>query len=211
MGGSYNGAMSAPVTEVLPPSDRVDRVLAAERTTLGALLDSVDESGFALACLLFAVPMAIPVLPPGGPTAIGVVLAALGAQLLAGHARPTLPGFLRRVALPATLRNVLRSRGVVWLRRIESKMRPRPPRVDTRFALRMAGLAICLSGVVMALPIPGMNTPPAVAVAMVALGMAGGDGRLWMSGILLAFAIVAGLVLLAISVGTVGATWRPNG
>ncbi|MFM7320430.1 MAG: exopolysaccharide biosynthesis protein [Armatimonadota bacterium] len=203
--------MSAPGLVSLPPSARVDLALAEDRTTLGALIEAVDEGGFAIACLLFAVPMAVPVLPPGGPTAIGVVLCALGIQLALGRARPVLPRVLRGVALPATLRNVLRSRGVVWLRRFEASMRPRPPRVDTVLAKRVAGLAICASGIVMALPIPFMNTPPALAVALVSLGMAGGDGRLWLVGILLAFAIVAGLAGVVATAAGVGARWWPTG
>jgi len=212
-GAPYNGTMSVPdsVEGVDDrPSGRIGLALATDRPTVGGLVDAVEEGGMAIACLLFAAPLVVP-LPPFASASLGAALAVLGAQWLAGRERPMLPARLRAVPLPATLCRLLRVRGVAWLRGLEDRMRRRPPRTDTVLARTLSGAAVLACGIVMALPIPFMNTPPAFAVALVALGMSGGDGRWWFAGIALALAMLVGLSIAAVLAGDAGARWlRPG-
>jgi len=176
-----------------PVSQLLEEALDGEVATVGDLVDRTAEGGFALLLLLLTLPMLVPALPPGAPAGIGVLLTLLGIQMLAGRKTPLLPERIRRIVLPSSAHRLLRARGLVVLRRLESMTRVRPPASRGRLAEGVAGSTVLTMGAVMVLPIPFMNLPPALAVMMVALGISGRDGRFLWIGVGAAATILLGL------------------
>jgi len=160
----------------------------------------------ALAALLFvfAVPNAIPS-PPGLSTVLGVPLLFLSAQLLLGR-KAWLPDFIARRSMARADFEVLMGRVLPCLERAEKLLRPRlsglalPP---MEYALGFIGLMLA---VILVLPIPLGNNPPAFAIALIALGILERD-ELWvLSGLCvsaLSLTIVSGVLLAIVKAVTV--------
>jgi hypothetical protein len=185
----------------IPVSRLLEDALSVDAPTVGDLVDRTSSGGFALVLLLLTMPMLIPTLPPGLPSAIGALLVSMGLQMVAGRQTPLLPPRVRRVAVPASARRLLAGRALVVLRRMEAFTRLRRPDTHGALARYAGGATVVAMGLVMVLPIPAMNTPPALAVLLVALGISGRDGRFLLYGITAGAFIVLGLV------GAVGAMW----
>lgn len=149
-----------------------DLLLALKDRALGAMI------------LLLALPNVLPV-PPGTSTVLGAPLLLLTAQLMLAR-RPWLPGFIarRQVAQPTLAALVLR--GLPWIRRAESLLRPRWV-VLTRPPVEQAVGAVCLlMALLLFLPIPLGNMLPALTLCVLALGILARDGVWVVLGTLLA-------------------------
>lgn len=188
--------------DTAPPVSRLlEDALSGDAPTVGELVDRTSGGGFAVVLMLLTLPMLIPTLPPGLPAGIGVLLVLVGAQMVAGRETPLLPERVRRVAVPASARRLLCGRGLVVLRRLEALTRVRGPITHGLLARFAGGATVFAMGLVMVLPIPAMNTPPALAVLTLSLGIAGRDGRFLVIGIAAGLLIVLGLA------GAVVAMW----
>ena len=198
--------MDAPADPTKPVSLLLEEALAAEAPTVGELVDRTAEGGFAVVLALLTLPMLLP-LPPGLPAAIGIMLTLAGAQMAAGRRTPLLPERVRRIVVPQSARRVLAGRALVVLRRLESITRTRPPSTDGRMARIAGGSTVLAMGLVMALPIPFLNTPPAMAVLLVALGMSGRDGRFLVFGAMAGLLITTGLAAVLAAMWWWGKSW----
>ncbi len=142
---------------------------------------------FGLACLL---PW-----PPGGTTIFGLPLVLLAPQLIIGSAVPWLPRALRaRTLSTADLRNGL-PRVIPFLRRAEAISRPRLAFLFGPVGERLIGVVILVLALILILPIPGGNMPPALAVSTLSFALIQRDGLIALVG----YAMVAasGVVLVA--------------
>lgn len=140
------------------------------RVPLGEIVDGLGSAGLGLTLLLLTLPSMIPIPGPFGMV-FGSIIALLSLQLMTGASRLTLPGFVRRVKLPAEGVRALLDRGMPYLRRVEGWLRPRRMLALTSRSARIAlSLPLLLSAVTMALPIPGGNVLP--AASLVAFGLA---------------------------------------
>jgi hypothetical protein len=177
------------------PLSAVLRQLAVEpgreRVSVRDLFAALGDRALAALLFVFAVPNAIPS-PPGLSTVLGVPLLFLSAQLLLGR-KAWLPEFIAKRSMARTDFEVLMGRVLPWLERAEKLLRPRlsglalPP---MEYALGF----ICLTlAMILVLPIPLGNNPPAFAIALIALGILERDG-LW---------VVAGLCVTALSLTVV--------
>src|SRR5262245_14056215 len=70
------------------------------RVTLGALRDALDDRGFGVLILFFALPNLVPVNIPLLSALLGVPLVLLAAQLAYGRHKPWLPDWLARQSFP---------------------------------------------------------------------------------------------------------------
>jgi hypothetical protein len=198
--------MDAPADPTKPVSLLLEEALAAETPTVGELVDRTAEGGFAVVLALLTLPMLLP-LPPGLPAAIGIMLTLAGAQMAAGRRTPLLPERVRRIVVPQSARRVLAGRALVVLRRLESITRVRPPATDGPMARIAGGSTVLAMGLVMALPIPFLNTPPAMAVLLVALGLSGRDGRFLVFGAVAGLLIATGLAAVFAAMWWWGKSW----
>jgi hypothetical protein len=168
--GGTDFRLSALLAEIAegPEDDRIsigDLLAALKRRALGALI------------FIFAVPVALP-LPPGVSTVFGAPLLFLTAQLMLGM-KPWLPKFITNRSLKRGEFKRIISAVAPWLHRAESVMRPRLSFVGQRPFVYLLGLMCLILSIILFLPIPLGNMLPALAVAIISLGLLARDG-LWM-------------------------------
>lgn len=127
-----------------------------ETLDLRGILDDFDERGFGILLLIATLPAFIPI-PVGGGIS-GPLVVFLGAQLLFGREDVWLP---RRIAAWGPKRDAFArfvARFSPWLGRLEHLVRPRLTRLfDHPAANAATGLLLVVTGILLALPIPGTN------------------------------------------------------
>ena len=180
------------------PHPRLSEVFAdlarqhAPRVSIGDIIEALGDRSFAPVMILMAVPNAIPFLP-GSSAVLGLVLALIGVQLVIGLRRVRLPARLTRWSFDREGFARMVARITPWLRRFERMARPRLWPATYRLGERLAGAVSIGLALMIMLPIPFANGPPALAICLLALGISERDG-LWLG---------AGIVMGAIAVGIV--------
>ena len=162
-----------------------------ERIFVRDLVEALGDRALAALMLVFALPNVFPT-PPGTSSVLGAPLIFLTAQLAFG-CKPWLPGFVRNRSVSTKDFRALVIRVVPWLERAERLLRPRAIRLAVPPMEYVVGLICFVLSVILALPIPFGNIPPALAICLMALGILEQDG--WW--------IVAGLITAAIGVAIV--------
>jgi len=127
-----------------------------ERISVEALLEPLQRRAFGFLLLLLAIPNFIPV-PLGIGGIMGVLVIALGLEMLVGLEHPWIPGFLRRrtMSREGLLRFLDRAEPIT--RRLEKVCKPRLQRLTRRPFTFVSGAIMILIGVLLALPIPFTN------------------------------------------------------
>lgn len=179
-------------------SDALTRIAGdagRDRISVTDLLVLLEGRATAGLLLLFAFPNILP-MPPGTSGILGLPLVYLSFQMMLGQ-RPWLPRFIAQRSLPRTEFAAILSRSAPFLVRAERLLSPRIPPLSAPLAVRLAG-GLCLGlSVVLLLPIPLGNMLPALAIAILALGVLERDGLWIIAGSLLAvlaFALIWGVI-----------------
>lgn len=188
----------------LTTSERLDQLVETapgEKVTLGWVLDQLEERAFGFFMLILALPCCIPFLY-GVPQVVALPLLFIVGQLVIGRKRPWLPEKLRsREVTTASLRDLVR-RGRPYLQFFERLSRPRLTFLTRPPMDKLVGVALLVFSLSILTPLPGTNTAPGIAVAMVSLGFLERDG------VLVGAGVVAGVlwvsILLLAAVGLVG-------
>ena len=179
------------------------------------LVDRHGDRGFGLLLLILALPAALPIPAPGYATPFGVLMVALGFQMLRGRQSPWVPAVAARRTISFKMLSFSVRNGRIPLRVAEFLVRPRLSRMarNRRF-LAGVGLTIMLMAGFMSLPIPLTNTAPSFVIFVLAAGMLEEDGLLLLGGLLLApvAAAIAGAavyVAATLGPGAVESTVKP--
>ncbi len=172
---------------------------ARDRVTLGDIVATFGGRAIALVILICALPNAVGLgMIPGVSTIFGLPQLFAGMQLAIGIERLWLPArLLRRSITGADLARVVDA-AAPHLARIERVLRPRWLPLSSAVAERLLGLIVAILALIQALPIPFGNQPPAIAAALLAIGLIARDGWFVMLGLVVAVAAVAflaGIVL----------------
>lgn len=201
----HTHVMQTPSGDAPPPGARTSHLLLdavrgdGERITVGQILDALDARAFGLAALLFSLPSVIP-MPPGVPTIVGVALLIVSLQMVLGRRELWLPGFLtkRSFSRSALVNGIEKFQP--RLQAIEKFARPRLPFMTGRIGTVVIGLVVMVMAIVLILPLPpGGNFPPALACAILGMGLAERDGAIVLVGMLSSLAAI-----VAVSIVTVG-------
>lgn len=158
--------------------------------TVGEVADRVAERGFGLLLTLLALPTMIPILPPGASAVVGAMYVLLGLQMLLGLPHPWLPRRVRRYSLSPRVVTGLQTRGVAFMEKLERFSRPRWAFFEQQPALRFVALLIIAIGMVLFLPLPFMNTIPALGLMMIGIGLINRDGLFILLGSLLSLGLL---------------------
>jgi hypothetical protein len=151
------------MTPTEPREDKTAALLRAalmstpgERVTIEQLLEPLKRRAFGFLLLLLAIPNFIPV-PLGIGGIMGVLVIALGLEMLIGLEHPWIPGFLRHRTM--SREGLLRflDRIVPMTRRLEKVCKPRLQRLTRRPFTFASGAIMILIGILLALPIPFTN------------------------------------------------------
>lgn len=143
--------------------------------------------------VLFALPNLLPFYLPGLSTVAGLPMMLVAAQLAAGRPGPTLPRFIAGRRLRRDTLRRATTRAMPWLLRVERMAHPRPSALTSATGERVVGLWVLLLGLVVILPTPFTNAPPALACLIMAIGVVENDS------VTIALGAVLGLLAAALS------------
>src|SRR5260221_5128272 len=154
-----------------------DLLVALRARAIGALI------------FVFALPNIIP-LPPGASSILGAPLLFLTAQLALGL-KPWLPSVIAdrsmdRMHFAAAVRRI-----APWLARAERLLRPRVETLARPPFEYLIGAICLLLSIILFLPIPMGNMPPAIAICLFALAILERDGIWVLAGLCATMAPVA--------------------
>jgi hypothetical protein len=193
---AYDGGLHGP-QKPSRLSDIVRSMDASQDTTIGELADSLGERAFGALLFIFAVPNAIP-MPPGTSAILGLPLVILTWQVLRGRQTLWLPKLVRQRRISKDMMHTFVSKVTPVMARLERVLKPRMGFiVSSDLAERLIGLVAFPLALILFLPIPFGNIPPAAAIACLALGLAERDGAAVIVGYGLSLASVA--ILAAVS------------
>jgi hypothetical protein len=154
-------------------SDLASRPAVA--VSLGDVLNAFGDRAFGALMLLFAAPNMLP-LPPGLSAVLGAPLLFVTAQFMLGRPALWMPRFIRRQSIRRDFFALLTTKLSPVLQRAERILRPRLSLLLHPVNERIVGAACLLLAIILFLPIPFGNIPPAWAIAAFALGILERDG-----------------------------------
>ncbi len=158
-------------------SDAVARLAlssAGQDLTVGAILDALQDRGFGLLMIVFALPNAI---IPGISFILGAPVLLFALQLAFGSKAVWLPGFMERRKVSASLFQKIAARTESFLRWVEKRTRPRWPGLVSGAWERILGLYIAAIAAFLMLPVPFGNALPAIGISLMAVGLMERDGK----------------------------------
>ncbi|MFC7292014.1 exopolysaccharide biosynthesis protein [Hirschia litorea] len=165
-----------------------------EGITLKELTTALGDQAFGTALFILALPCCIPFLYVV-PQIVAVPMALLAFQMVLGRKQPWIPSKyagrkIKREGLEQTAKGGRKYFG--W---VEKLSRPRLTFLTSSKLDRLIGLILVVFCLSILTPIPGTNTVPGFAVAMVSFGIMERDGLLTTGGLLLGSTWIA--ILLA--------------
>ncbi|HEX6980770.1 MAG TPA: exopolysaccharide biosynthesis protein [Alphaproteobacteria bacterium] len=176
------------------------------RVSLDDLLALLGDRAFGVLMLILSLPNAVGLgTIPGLSTVFGVPQVIVAMQMIMGRHRPWLPAWLRSRTIGMEDFRAMTAKSVPYLVKIERMLRPRFEFMAAPLAERLLGVVFAVLAILVALPIPFANQPPAVAMAVIALGLIAYDGVFIVAGLVIgviALAIAAGVI-----VGAIAAVW----
>lgn len=174
-----------------------------ERISIGDLLVAMGDRAFGPLMLFFALPNILP-MPPGASGILGLPLIILATQLMLGR-KPWLPRIIARRSISRADLILMLDRAGNWLTTAEKLLKPRLMILVGPPAERVIGALCLILAIILALPIPFGNIPPAFAICLFCLGILERDGAWVIAGFLAFMAsttVVAG-VLFALLKGAI--------
>jgi hypothetical protein len=169
-----------------------------ERVRLADLLAVLDERAFGVLMLILSLPNAVGLgAIPGLSTVFGVPQIFVSLQMIVGAKRPWLPGFVLDRSIAMKDFRTMVDKAEPYLVKLERLLRPRIAAISTKLVEAVLGVVLLLLSIAVSLPIPFANQPPAIAQALIALGLIERDGV----AVLLGVVVSAVAIALAIIVG----------
>lgn len=174
--------------------DLMDDKTDGEKMTVAAIMDAFGSRGFGPLLLAAAL---IELLPTGGipgvPTIVAIIVILFASQMVLGRRTPWLPKKLCYKGFKHASFNKARDKIRPVTRKLDVLIKPRLTVFVTPSAARVVGV-ICI---LMALTMPPLEIIPmagyipAVAIALLAVGLCGHDGLIVLLGSLIAVAGIA--------------------
>ncbi len=144
--------------------------------TVGEFLNRLGERSFCLAILVFALLTLVAGIIPGFSTVAGVPIILMGLQMAVGMEAIWLPKKLADKEIPMAALNLLVSKALPHLIRIEKLLKPRWLWVSSPLGERFIALNIVAAAAVLSMPIPGGNFLPSLSISILALALLERDG-----------------------------------
>jgi hypothetical protein len=168
-----------------------------ETVTLNAIVAAFGERTYGLVLILLGIVNMVPG-PPGMSTVIGFPLLLVALQMAAGRPRPWLPqALLKREYKRTEIVRLVHSAQPV-LNRIEAFCRPRLTFAFRVLPDQVLGAFVVLWAICVMIPLPFTNSPPSLAIVIVAIALVEADGLLLLAG------LVVGLIALSITIVVTG-------
>jgi hypothetical protein len=195
-----------PHADATAPISRIVAEVAAqfpgERISIGEMAEAFGDRAFGLLILL----LLLPAMLPGMASVFGLPVLILGIQMGLGRQAPKLPAFINRQTVRRSDLLRLASVSSKGLSRIERFVKPRAGWWTSPAGDRVVGWLTVFSALMLILPGPGTNGPPAFGNIVMALGVVEHDSKvvfwgavLTLIGCLFASFVLVSLGLLAIT------------
>ena len=154
-----------------------------EGAALGDILEQLDERAFGAMLFLLAMPCAIPLLY-GVPQVVALPMLFLTGQILIGRSQPWLPERFSTRRMSAE--NLSRAAKIArkWFGWTEWFVSPRLTFLTSRYMRPLIGVFLTAFTASILVPLPLTNSVPAMAVAVVAVGLMARDGILMTLGLI---------------------------
>lgn len=146
--------------------------LTSNSISIGELLKQFQRRSYGGVFLI----LALLAILPGISVLAGMALLVPAFQLLLGYPAPIFPKAISQKKISA---EGLKKYGFIvvkWIEKLEHLVKPRLPQLTSPIARRIIGLTIFLLAIVVAIPFPFSNFPPAVATIGFALALLERDG-----------------------------------
>ncbi|PWS39179.1 exopolysaccharide biosynthesis protein exod [Falsiroseomonas bella] len=180
--------LELPQAEDTAPISRIVAEVAAafpgERITLGEMASAFGDRAYGLLLLL----LLLPGLLPGMASVFGLPLLILGIQMGLGLRVPKLPRILARQSIKRSDLLRLASASSKGLNRIERFVKPRPGFFIGPIGERIIGWLTAYVAIMLILPGPFTNGPPAFGNIVMALGLIEHDSKVTGLGVALTIA-----------------------
>lgn len=174
-------AVGAPISRIVA---EVAARCPGDRISLGEMAEAFGDRAFGLLILL----LLLPSLLPGMASVFGLPVLILGIQMGMGRRVPKLPRFLARQSIRRE--DLLRLAGASskWLSKVERWVKPRPGFFTSPLGDRIFGWLTAYVALMLILPGPGTNGPPAFGNIIMALGLVEHDNKVTGLGVILTVA-----------------------
>ena len=172
-----------------------------ESITIGQIIEAFGERAFGFVLILFSLPNCVPNVP-GISGLVGTPVLIFGLQMMLGHKRPWLPGFILRQTVSVAKFKRLIDIAEPRLQKLESYCKPRLCPLFGPLGDRVIGLFAVLVALSVLIPFPGTNFPPSIALVIASIAIMEEDGYLLIAGYLL------GLAGLAYTATVLGASYH---
>jgi len=166
---------------------------------VGELVDSFGHSGHAIFILFLCVPFITPIPIPGLSTVFGLLIAIAGFRISLDLG-PWVPERLRKKEISTKVSQLIFTKGTLIMEKIEVLTKPRISFLSNNLGFHyLNGFVIISMALVLALPLPpGTNFPPALAIALMALGHLEEDGLIIILGYLVFSLNITAITLISI-------------
>lgn len=187
-----------------PPISRIVAEVAlrcpGEEITLGEMAEAFGDRAFGLLILLLCLPSLLPLMA----SVFGLPMLILGVQMGLGRRVPKLPAFIARRAIRRS--DLLRLSGASskWLGQVEQYVKPRPGFFLSPVGDRLFGWLTAYVALMLILPGPGTNGPPAFGNIIMALGLVEHDSRTVGIGMAITAAGCAFATFILAAIGWIG-------
>ncbi|MCW8085959.1 exopolysaccharide biosynthesis protein [Sabulicella glaciei] len=170
MDGTPHLSHEAPISRIVT---EVAAQFPGARISLGDMAEAFGDRAFGLLILL----LCLPSLLPGMASVFGIPMLILGLQMGMGHRVPKLPAFIARQTIKRE--DLLRLSGASsgWIGKVERWVRPRQGFWIGATGDKLVGWLTVFSAIMLILPGPGTNGPPAFGTIVMALGVVENDSR----------------------------------
>lgn len=183
----------APISRIVA---EVAARIPGDRISLGEMAEAFGDRAFGLLILL----LMLPSLLPGMASVFGTPVLILGIQMGLGRRTPKLPRFIAKQSIKRE--DLLRLAGASsrWLRKVERYVKPRPGFFTSPLGERIFGWLTAYVAIMLILPGPGTNGPPAFGAIVMALGLVEHDNRVlgWGIAATVAGCVFATAILVAV-------------
>ncbi len=163
--------------------------LSTSHVAIGDLLSTFQRRSFGGVFLI----LALLAILPGISVPAGIALMVPALQLMLGYPAPVFPKKISEKTVSVEGLEKWGLRVADWIETLEKLVKPRYPEMTSPIARRVIGLTIFLLAIVVSIPFPFSNFPPAVATICFALALLERDGLM---------ALLAGTIsIIAFSIG----------
>lgn len=144
--------------------------------SIGEIKAVLHERGFGILLMIFSLPMAIPILPPGFALLPGLPITFFAVQMMFGQDVPWLPKWIERQKIKRKTLAKIVEIAAPKLRKIESFLRVRFAIASSKKGERLIGLICLFCAISIIIPLPATNMVPALGISLMSLGLLSKDG-----------------------------------